>query len=83
MTHSLSQNLRRLEDLTSGAHTARETLDTNAARELGTRLELLKAELKEDISAYAVGAVLILIGVVVGNRRLRPRGPKQDWETTK
>ena len=29
------------------------------------KLELLKAELKQEISAYAVGAVLILIGIVV------------------
>ena len=29
------------------------------------KLELLKAELKQEISAYAVGAVLFLIGIVV------------------
>src|SRR6266576_5524939 len=29
------------------------------------KLELLKAELKQEISAYAVGAVLCLIGIVV------------------
>jgi uncharacterized membrane protein YqjE len=30
------------------------------------KLELLKAELKEEISAYAVGAGLIVVGAVVG-----------------
>ena len=40
-------------------------LTDELTRLFDAKLELLKAELKQEVSAYAVGAVLILVGIVI------------------